>query len=433
MNTTMVAVIGIIVLLLLMFNGMNIGWAMLAVGFFGYAILVNFKAAFGLLATVPTTQAANYALTVIPLFILMGNLAFASGMSAGLYNAADKLLCGLPGGLACATIGASALFGAICGSTQATAATIGLIAIPEMRKYGYNDSLSCGSVSVGGTLGIMIPPSSPMIVYGLLSMESIGKLFAAGILPGILEAGLCIITVVILVKRNPSLVQNRVRYTAKERVRSLVGLIPMAILFGIVFIGMFTGLFTINEAAAAGAFVGLIMMIVMRKFTLKAFFNVMKETVKTTGMTYLILIGASVFGNFLTVSKLPMNLANAVANMNLSKYVIFAIIIAIYFVMGMLMDALPMMMLTVPIFLPIMKQLGFDAIWFGVIIIIVMQLGLITPPVGSSCYVISGIAKDVPLMTIFKGAFPFCIPLLVAVVILVIFPQIALVLPNLMY
>lgn len=433
MNLTTLAVIAIIILLLLMFNGMNIGWAMLAVGFFGYAIAVNFKAAFGLLAQVPTTQAANYALTVIPLFILMGNLAFASGMSSGLYNAADKLLCDLPGGLSCATIGASALFGAICGSTQATAATIGLIAIPEMRKYGYDDRLSCGSVSVGGTLGIMIPPSSPMIVYGLLSMESIGKLFAAGILPGILEAVLCILTVVILVKKNPALVKTRVKYTAKERLASLIGLIPMVILFGIVFIGMFTGFFTINEAAAAGAFVGLVMMIVMRKFTWRAFFNVMKETVKTTGMTYLILIGASVFGNFLTVTKLPMNLANAVASMNVNRFVIFAIIIAIYFVMGMLMDALPMMMLTVPIFLPIMKELGFDAIWFGVIIIIVMQLGLITPPVGSSCYVISGIAKDVPLMKIFKGAFPFCIPLLIAVIILAAVPQIALLLPGMMY
>jgi len=430
MNLSLIALIGIVILLLLMFNGMNIGWAMLLVGFVGYATVVNFKAAFGVLSTVPTTQAGTYALTVIPLFILMGNFAYASGISSGLYNACDKLLARLPGGLSCATIGASACFGAICGSTQATAATIGVIAIPEMRKYGYDDSLSCGSVSVGGTLGIMIPPSSPMIVYGLLAMESIGKLFSAGILPGILEAVLCMVTVVVLVKLNPKLVPKRTQYTLAQCLKSLVGLIPMIILFGIVFVGMFSGWFTINEAAAAGALIALLMMIILRKFTWKSFVNVLKETVKTTGMTYLILIGAVVFGNFLTITNMPASIAQLVAGLNVNRYVIFGIIVMIYFVMGMLMDALPMMMLTVPIFLPVMTQLGFDPIWFGMIIIVVMQLGLITPPVGSSCYVISGIARDVPLTTIFKGSLPFCIPLLLTIILLAIFPQIALWIPN---
>ena len=270
-----------------------------------------------------------------------------------------------------------------------------------------------------------------MIVYGLLAMVSIGKLFSAGILPGILEAVLCMATVVVLTKLNPKLVPRGVRYTAVECLKSLVGLIPMVILFGIVFIGMFSGWFTINEAAAAGALIALLLMMILRKFTWKSFFNVMKETVKTTGMTYLILIGAVVFGNFLTITNMPANLARMVAGLEVSRYVILAIIVAIYFVMGMLMDALPMMMLTVPIFLPIMTQLGFDEIWFGIIIIVVMQLGLITPPVGSSCYVISGIARDIPLTKIFKGSLPFCIPLLLTIVLLAIFPQIALWLPNL--
>ncbi len=434
MSLNLIAIIGIVVLLILMFNGMNIGWAMLLVGFVGYAIVVSPTAAFGVLATVPTTQAASYSLTVIPLFILMGNFAYVAGISGGLFNAGDKLLSKLPGGLACATVAASAGFGAICGSTQATTATIGTIALPEMRKYGYDDGLSTGSISVGGTIGIMIPPSSPMIVYGLLSMESIGQLFAAGILPGIMEAILCMVTIFVILKINPKLISTKPgKYTAADRLKSLVGLIPMIILFGIVFVGMFTGLFTINEAAAAGAFVSFIMMIVMGKFTWKKFMYVIKETVKTTGMTYLILIGAVVFGNFLTITNLPTSLANMVAGLNVNRYIIFAIIILIYFFMGMLMDALPMMMLTVPIFLPVIKQLGFDAIWFGVIIIVVMQLGLITPPVGSSCYVISGIAKDIPLMKIFKGALPFCVPLFVTIILLAFFPQIATWLPGLMY
>lgn len=433
MSMNMVAILGIVILLILMFNGMNIGWAMLLVGFFGYAYVVNFKAAIGVLSTVPMTQASTYALTVIPLFILMGNFAFASGVSSGLYNACDKLLCRLPGGLACATVGACACFGAICGSVQATAATVGTVSIPEMRKYGYKDSLTCGTISVGGTIGIMIPPSSPMIIYGLLAMVSIGRLFSAGILPGILESLLVCVTVFVLIAINPSLAPGRVRYKAAEILRSLIGLIPMVILFGVVFVGMFTGWYTINEAAAAGAFVALLLMIVLKKFTWKAFLAVMKDTVKTSGMTYLILIGATVFGNFLTITNMPMSLAATVARLNVNRWVVFGAIVLIYFVMGMLMDALPMMMMTVPVFLPIMTQLGFDATWFGVIIILVMQLGLITPPVGTSCYVISGIARDVPLAQIFKGSLPFCIPLFVTIIILCFFPQIALWIPNAVY
>lgn len=433
MDLNLVAAIGVAILLVLLFLGMNIGVAMLLVGFFGYAFVVNVNAALGVLANVPTTQASTYALTVIPLFVMMGNFAYATGMSSGMYNAGHKLLSRLPGGLSCATIGASALFGAICGSTQATAATIGVIAIPEMRKYGYGDTLSTGSVSVGGTLGIMIPPSTPLIVYGLLSMESIGQLFAAGILPGILEALLCCATVFVLVRLNPKIAPPSMKYSAKEMLRSCKGLIPMAILFVAVFGGMFSGKFNINESAAVGAFLGFLMMFFMRKFTWKSFLSVMKDTVKTTSMTYLILIGAVVFGNFLTITNMPMNLANTISHMNVNRYVILMLIVIIYAFMGMLMDALPMMMLTVPIFLPIMNSLGFSPIWFGVIIVMVMQLGLITPPVGMSCYVISGIARDVPLPTIFKGALPFCVPLLLAIVIITIFPQLALWLPSLMY
>lgn len=433
MSLNVIAVLGIVILLVLLFLGVNIGIAMLLVGFLGYAVVTNWSAAIGVLASVPATQASTYSLTVIPLFVLMGNFCYATGMSSGLYNAADKCLSRAPGGLADTTIVTSALFGAICGSTQATAATIGVIAIPEMRKYGYDDSLSCGSVSVGGTLGIMIPPSTPMIVYGLLSMESIGQLFAAGILPGILEAVLCIVLITIWVKTKPGTASPARKYTAKERLKALVGFIPMLILFVAVFGGMFSGIFTINESAAVGAFLGFIMMFVMRKFTWKNFMSVMKDTVKTTSMTFLILIGAVVFGNFLTVTNMPSALATWISSLNVSRYLIFALIVVIYFFLGMLMDALPMMMLTVPIFLPIIKALGFDAIWFGVVIVMVMQLGLITPPVGMSCYVVSGIAKDVPLMKIFKGALPFCLPILASIVIITMFPAITTILPNIIY
>lgn len=433
MSLMTIAVLGIIVLLILMFLGMNIGLAMLIVGFIGYGVAVNWKAAYGVLQTVPYNQAANYSMTVVPLFIMMGNFAFASGMSSNLYAAANRWVGRLPGGLACATTVACAAFGAICGSTNATTATMGVVAIPEMRKYGYSDRISCGSVAVGGGLGIMIPPSSCFIVYGIMSEQSIGQLFAAGILPGILITVLIVATIIIQVSINPSLAPKGDRFSWRERWISLVRCWDVLILFIGVFWAMFSGVFTIYEAAAAGALLALILMAAKRKLTWSSFKAVMWDSIKTTSMTYLIVIGAMVFGSFLTITQLPMKLAAIIAGWDVSKYMILAAIVVIYVILGCFMDALPMIMLTVPIFLPIVTQLGFDAIWFGVIIIIVMMIGFITPPVGMNCYVLSGIMRDVPLLTIFRGAVPYIIPLLVSFILITAFPQIALIIPQLLY
>ncbi|MCD8254484.1 MAG: TRAP transporter large permease [Oscillospiraceae bacterium] len=433
MSLMTIAVLGIVVLLILMFLGMNIGLAMMLVGFIGYGFAVNWKAAYGVLQTVPYTQAASYSMTVVPLFIMMGNFAFASGMSENLYSAANKWVGRLPGGLACATTVACAAFGAICGSTNATTATMGVVAIPEMRKYGYKDTLSCGSVAVGGGLGIMIPPSTCFIAYGIMAELSIGRLFAAGILPGILITVLIVITIVVQVKISPSLAPKGDRYTWKERWISLAKCWDVLILFIGVFWAMFSGIFTINEAAAAGALLAMILMAIKRKLTFTAFKKVMWDSIKTTAMTYLIVIGAMVFGSFLTITQMPMKLAAIISGLDVSKYLILAAIVVVYVILGCFMDALPMIMLTVPIFLPIVTGLGFDAIWFGVIIIIVMMIGFITPPVGMNCYVLSGIVRDVPLFTIFRGSVPYLIPLLVSFILITIFPQIALVIPNMLY
>jgi tripartite ATP-independent transporter DctM subunit len=427
------AVIGIIVMLVLMFIGMNIGLAMGLVGFVGYWSVINFKAAMGVLQTVPATQASSFSLTVIPLFILMGNFAFASGMSNGLYNAANKWLNRLPGGLSCATIAACAGFGAICGSTAATAATMGTVAIPEMRKYGYDDSLSTGAVSVGGTMGIIIPPSTPMIVYGIIAEQSIGRMFAAGIIPGIILAVFLCATVVLQVKLNPKLAPPMESFTWRERFESLKGLAWMIILFAGVFYCMFSGIFTINEAAAGGAFLAMVITFITGRLNRKTFMAVMKDTVKTTAMTFLILIGAVTFGNFMAITGLPMSMARTISEMAVSRYLVFALIVVIYLVLGCLMDALPMIMLTVPIFLPIVTELGFDPIWFGIMVIFVMQLGLITPPVGLNCYVISGIAKDVPLPKIFSGSLPFVVPLLLIIAVCTAFPVLVTWLPDILY
>ena len=432
-STITLAIIGIIVLLILLFLGMDIGMAMLLVGGVGYLLCTNLSATIGMLRQVPVTTAANYSFCVIPLFIIMGNFAFASGMSDGLYDAADKWLNRLPGGLACASIAACAVFGAICGSTAATAATMGIVAVPAMRKYGYSPKLATGSVSVGGTLGIMIPPSTPMIVYGIMAEESIGQLFAAGVIPGIVLAILCIITIVIWVKIDPSLAPSTDRkVTWKERLVSLKGLVWVVVLFGIVLGGTFSGFFTVNESAAIGALASLIIMAIRRRLTWKSFLSVMKDSVKTTAMVYIILIGAEVLSKFLAVSQLPMTLANYIEGLNVSKYLILLGIVLIYAVMGCFMDALPMITLTVPIFYPIVTGLGFSGIWFGVLCILVMELGLITPPVGMNCYVLSGIIKDVPLGQIFKGSIPFIPAILIAILLVVIFPELATWLPSML-
>jgi tripartite ATP-independent transporter DctM subunit len=303
-----------------------------------------------------------------------------------------------------------------------------------MRKYGYDDALSTGVVSVGGTLGIMIPPSTTFIVYGIMTEQSIGRLFAAGIIPGIVTALLFMTTVVVIVKLKPgSAPKTTEGFTWGERIQSLKGLFWIIILFGVVFGGLFSGLTTVNESAALGAFCALVIMIVRRKFTGRSILKVMKDSIKTTAMVYLILIGAEMFGKFLAITRLPMTLADMIREMNVSPYVVMFIIIVIYAVMGCFMDALPMITLTIPIFIPIILELGFDPIWFGVVCVLVVQLGLITPPVGLNCYVIAGIAKDVPLSKIFRGSAPFIPALLVSILLVILFPEVVLWLPNLIY
>lgn len=433
MELSTVAAIGVIAMVVLMFMGMNIGMSMLAVGFVGYWYIVNFDAAVGVLRTVPATQATNYSFVVIPLFILMGNAAFAAGLSNGLFSAGAKWMSRLPGGLACATIAACAGFGAVCGSVIATTATMGAVAVPEMRKHGYSDSLSTGCVAAGGGLGILIPPSTPMIIYGICAEESIGRLLASGIGPGIVQAIIMMIIVIVAIKIFPSWGPKGYKCAWKERFESLKGLVGVVILFGFVFGGMFGGVFTVNEAAAFGAFMGFVLMAIQRKFNWKNFFDCMKDTVKTSSMVFLLLIGAIVMNNFLAVTQMPMMLADFIGGLEISRYWIFAIIILIYMFLGAIMDELPMILLTVPIFYPVITGLGFDGIWFGAIIVLVMNMGLILPPVGLSCFVIAGICKDVSLTTIFKGSLPFLLAMLLTIVLCTAFPGIALWLPNLIY
>ena len=353
-------------------------------------------------------------------------------MSGGLYNAANKWLSWLPGGLACANVAACAMFGAICGSLAATTATMGTIAVPEMRKHGYDDGLSCGSVAAGGTLGILIPPSTCLIVYGIAADEAIGPLFMAGVIPGIITTVLMIITIVFWVKMKPGTAPGSDHVSWKERLVSLKGLIGIVVLFGITFGGMFGGLFTINEAAGVGAFLGAVLMIINRQMTWKNLKDSLISTLKTTGMVYLLLMGANILVAFLAASKIPAFLSTTVIGWDISGYLLIAGITVFYLILGCFIDGISIILLTVPIFLPILVAYGFSPIWFGIVVTLASQVGAITPPVGFNCYVLAGTVKDVPLSKIFRGSVPFVVPLVIMIVIVTFVPQLALWLPGLM-
>ncbi|MCD7767785.1 MAG: TRAP transporter large permease [Oscillospiraceae bacterium] len=441
MDALTIAIIGVIVLLILLMLSMNIGICMMAVGLFGcLAVYLSMgreagqalTAALLTLKKIPFTQATNYTFVVIPLFVLMGQLCYYSGMSQGLYDMCEAFLGGCRGGLAMATIVACALFGAICGSSAATCATMAVVCLPQMRRHGYDDSLACGSVAAGGTLGILIPPSTGFIIFGIISGESIGALFAAGIIPGVILT-LCFCgTVVVMCRVHPDWAPGKNKHSAKEKIASLRYGLPMVILFAIVIGGMFAGFFTATEGSAIGAFLSFLWLIISGNFKVKTFVAALRDTVKTSGQIFLILIGAYVFGNFLTVTNLPTQLAAWVQTLDVSRYIILFIILLLYAVMGCLMDSLAMVMLTVPIFFPIMTALGFNGIWYGVIMVMVMEMGLITPPVGMNVYIVSGQAKGVGLAKIFSGTFPMVIGMVVAILIICAFPQTATFLPSLL-
>ena len=375
---------------------------------------------------------SSYGLTVIPLFVLMGQLSFQSGISRRLFEAAYVLLGNRRGGLAMATIGTCAGFSAISGSTNATAATMATVTLPEMKEYGYDMGLATGTVAAGGSLGILIPPSTIFIVYGILTEQSIGKLFMAGILPGILLTILFMAAIYIVVTLNPSLAPAGPKTGFKEKISSFIGVLETIFLFLIVMGGIFFGIFTPTEAAAIGAFATLIMAIMRKQISWRGFIEALSATTQTSCMVMVIVAGATIFGHFMAVTRVPFELSAWAGNLSLPPSVIMVVIILIYLLGGCFMDAFALIMLTVPIFAPLAQTLGFDLIWFGVVIVLIGEMGVITPPVGINVYVVHGVARDVPLETIFKGVMPLFVALVICNILLLLFPEIALFLPNLM-
>jgi len=433
MSPEVLGVIGLTALFVLMFVGIPVGFLLAIIGFVGFSLRTSFDAGASLVAKDFFQTFSSYSLTVIPMFILMGQIAFHSGLSQRLYNFAYKQVGELRGGLAMATIIACAIFSAICGSTNACTATMGTVAIPEMRRYKYDMKLAAGSVAAGGTLGILIPPSVVFIVYGVLTQESIGKLFMAGVLPGILLTIIFVATIFIWCRRFPSLGPAGPRVGIKEKLKAFSGVIETMVLFILVMGGLFAGFFTPTEAGAIGSMGAILIGVVRKTFSWQGLKTAVFETLKISCMVMVIVTGAAVFGHFLAVTRIPYNLAGWVGELAMPRIVVISLIILIYIIGGCFIDSLALVLLTVPIFFPVIVRLEFNTIWFGVIIVLVTQIGVLTPPLATNAFIIKGIAGDeVSLGTIFKGLYPFVAALILCTAIIVAFTWIALVLPEMM-
>jgi C4-dicarboxylate transporter DctM subunit len=431
MSPTNIGLVGIAILLVVLFSKIPIGPGMALVGFLGFLVLKGLDPALGLLKQVPYEIFAQQSLSVVPLFILMGAFAFAAGLSEDLYRVVYRWLGHLRGGLAIATVGACAFFSAICGSSVATAATMATVALPEMRKYEYDPGLATGAIAAGGTMGILIPPSVILIIYGIIAQQSIGKLFLAGFLPGILQAIFYIVTITILVRINPHLGPRGDKSSFGEKIRALFKIREVLILFVCVIGGIYAGVFTPTEAAGVGAFGAFVFALLKRRLTWKDFKDSLVSTTKNTGMIFIILMGAMILGYFLSITRLPFEMGSFVTALPINRYIVLVLILMVLVLLGCVMDSMAIVLLTVPIFFPVIVQLKFDPIWFGILVVRVTEMGLITPPVGLNIYIIKGIS-EVPMGTVFRGVVPFILSDICHISLLIALPQISLVLPNMM-
>ena len=422
----------VVVLLVLIAFGVPIAFSMAITGGLGIISIGGLPTVLYTLGTYPVSRTGTFALSVIPLFILMGMLAAHAGLSGDAFYAINKWLGHFRGGLAMATVGGCAGFAAVCGAATATAATMCAVALPEMRKYKYSDQLSLGTIACGGMLGFMIPPSIPFIIYAYLTEESIGSLFVAGILPGLLITLFFIIAIYIACRINPSLGAPGPRASWRERLISLHRIWGVIVLFILVLGGMYSGVFTPTEGGAIGAFGALVLGLAKRRLTWKTFFQSLIDTGRITGMILLLIIGSTILNSFITITDIPFALADFVDGLAVSPVVIVATLLIIFVIIGFFMDIMAVMIIMVPIIYPLLVNLGIDAVWFGVLVMLTIMIGNISPPVGIVVYTVAGLVRDVPLFTIFRGVWPFFFAMLAAMVLLVIFPQISLVLPNLM-
>jgi len=429
MSETAIGIIGLLVLIVVFLSGLELAFCMAIIGFLGYSLLVSVQAGFGMVAQDIFDTLSTYGFTVVPVFILMGQIAFNGGIAKRLYDSAHKFIGHIPGGLAMATVGGSAAFGSVTGSLTATAATFSGVAIPEMDRYGYKRVISTGVVAAAGTLGCLIPPSVPLIVYGIITEQSIGKLFLASIIPGFIVALFFIAIIYVWCRVNPSLGPKGERSSWKERIVSLKGIMGVLIIFIVVMGGLLEGFFTPTEAGSIGAFAVGLLAFITRQINLKMLFKSLEESLLTACMVLFLIAGSAIFGHFITVTKMPMIAADWIMDLPLKPSLIVVFIGLIYLVGGSFIDDLAFLMLATPIFYPVIVKLGYDLIWFGVFIQLVVMVGVIIPPVAMNVFVVRNVTND-PLSVIFKGVTPFLLSFVFIVFLLFLFPQLALFIPS---
>ncbi len=437
MDQTLAGVAGILIMIVLFMLRLPVAHSMMLVGLTGFSLLTSWTGGLNLVSRSIYSSLASLDLCTIPLFILMGQLAFNTGISKKLYDTAYRFLGHVRGGLAMATTVACTAFGTICGSSPATAATMATVGLPEMQRFRYSDRLATGCVASSGGLGMIMPPSVVLLVYGVLTGQSIGALFVAGILPALLLTVIFVATVSILCALDPDIGPAGERFAWGERLKALAGLVDTLLVFAVVVGGLFFGWFTPTEAASIGVIAVTVLSLIKRRLTWEGFVTSLDETLRTSCMVMFLIAGAVVFGKFLAVTRIPFNIASWVGGLNLPPYAIMAVIVAIYFAGGCFMDSLAMIMLTIPVFYPVVTNLGFDPIWFGVIAVMVTEMGVLTPPVGINVYVVYGIAQrilpGITLEEVFKGSLPFVAAVALCIAILMAFPVTATLLPGLMY
>ncbi len=426
------ASIGLLAMLILAFARVPLAIAMGLVGFAGLWWMRGMNPALASVTSTVYEAGFEYTLSVVPLFILMGNFVTRAGMSRELYRAAYTLVGHFRGGLAMATVMACAGFGSVCGSSIATAATMTKVAYPSMRDHGYSGQLAAGAIAAGGTLGILIPPSTILVIYGLVTETSIGKLFAAGMVPGLLAVVMMCLTISFLTWRDPSSGPAAERSSWAERMDAMKDVWAVGVLFVIVMGGIYGGVFTTTEGAGIGAFGAFIIALLRKSLNWSVTLDILVESARTTGMLFMILVGALVFANFVNFTTLPTDLKNLVSTHNISPVAVMIAICAIYVVLGAAMEELSMVLLTLPVFFPLVVSLGFDPVWFGIIIVLVVMIGLISPPVGMNMFVVRNMLPELSTATIFKGVLPFVYTLVAVLALMVAFPQIALFLPQML-
>ena len=424
-------ILGLILVIVLITLGLPIAFSMATIGFLGLVFIIGIEPSLAMIGQIFFDNGMNYTLSILPLFLLMGNFVVKAGLADDLYSAANAWLRHKKGGLAMATIIACGGFSSVCGSSLATAATMAKIALPSMKKFGYPDSLATGAIAAGGTLGILIPPSMILVIYGIITSQDIGQLFLAGIIPGLLGITGYILAIKISIFFNKNSFKTQSNLSFIKKIKSLKGVIGILSLFFIVMGGIYTGVFTATEAAGVGAFGSLLIVIIKKKISIKSFSETLIETAKVTTMLFFLLFGAIIFSNFINLAGLPNDLKNFLSLFNFNLFTLLIGIFILYLILGMILESLSMMMLTVPIFYPLVQEMGGNLIWFGILVVVAVEISLITPPIGLNVHVLKTIVKDkISLRTIFKGVTPFVAMDIIRIIILLLIPGITLFLPN---